>query len=225
MTWRECIGSARGRLTIVFCLAVVLSMVLFMPYYYQEIIGPKVGILLNDPVLNFFTPVDWSNAVFFILTVALIQTLTLYYGNAEVFLTGLMSFCVVNILRVISMYVITLEPPADMILLIDPISASLVYPEQAFAKDLFFSGHVSSMMILVYIERSRVWYLIKIAATVLMALFLAWQHVHYSVDLVVAPLATYAVFLGVRRFIRSIPAPKPISGEKTGIIGLNEHLK
>jgi len=198
-------------LAIVFSVAVILSMVLFVPYYYQEIIGPKVGILLNDPILNFFTPIDWSNAVFFILTVALIQTLAMYLGNAEVFLVGVMSFCVVNIIRAISMYVITLEPPADMILLIDPISASLVYPEKAFAKDLFFSGHVSSMMILVYIERNRVWYLVKIAATVLMALFLAWQHVHYSVDLVVAPFATYLVFLGVRRFVRTIPASKTVA--------------
>lgn len=211
LTWRECIGSTRGRLAMVFSLAVISAMVLFMPYYYQEIIGPKVGILLNDPVLNFFTPIDWSNAVFFILTVALIQTLAMYFGNAEVFLTGIMSFCVVNIIRAISMYIITLEPPADMILLIDPISASLVYPEKAFAKDLFFSGHVSSMMILVYIERNRVWYLVKIAATVLMALFLAWQHVHYSVDLVVAPVATYLVFLGVRRFVRTIPASKTVA--------------
>lgn len=211
LTWRECVGSNRGRLAIVFSMAVILSMVLFMPYYYQEIIGPKVGILLNDPVLNLFTPIDWSNAVFFILTAALIQTMVMYSGNAEVFLTGVTSFCVVNILRTISMYIITLEPPADMILLIDPISASLVYPEKAFAKDLFFSGHVSSMMILVYIERNRVWYLVKIVATVLMALFLAWQHVHYSVDLIAAPFATYLVFLGVRRFVRTIPVKKPAS--------------
>lgn len=211
VTWRECVGSTRGRLAIAFSLAVILSMVLFMPYYYQEIIGPKVGILLNDPVLNLFTPIDWSNAVFFILTVALVQTVAMYLGNAQVFLTGLMSFCVVNILRAISMYIITLEPPADMILLIDPISASLVYPEKAFAKDLFFSGHVSSMMILVYIERNRVWYLVKVAATALMALFLAWQHVHYTVDLLVAPIATYFVYLGVRRFIHTIPRKKPLS--------------
>jgi hypothetical protein len=34
-------------------------------------------------------------------------------------------------------------------------------------------------------------------------MLLAWQHVHYSVDLVVAPIATYGVFLIVTRLLKS----------------------
>ncbi|MBL7850771.1 MAG: hypothetical protein JNN04_07710 [Cyclobacteriaceae bacterium] len=208
ITWREWLKSNRGRGIILFCFGTLLSMILFMPLYYRHILAPKVGILLNDPVLNYFTPVDWSTAVFFILTVALVQTLVMYSNKPALLLTGIMTYCVVNILRVFTMYAITLEPPADMILLIDPISASLVYPEQAFAKDLFFSGHVSTMMATVFIERNRVWYLVKVMGTALMALFLAWQHVHYSVDLLVAPFITYLCYLGVRKYVAKVEAPR-----------------
>jgi hypothetical protein len=208
ITWRDWLKSTRGRGIMLFCLATLLSMVLFMPYYYRQILGPKVGILLDDPVLNLFTPVDWSTAVFFILTVALVQTLIMYSNKPAILWTGIMTYCVVNILRVFTMYAVTLEPPSDMILLIDPISASLVYPEQAFAKDLFFSGHVSTMMAMVFVERNRVWYLVKISGTALMALFLAWQHVHYSVDLLVAPFITYLCYLGVRKYIAQVEANK-----------------
>ena len=208
ITWREWLKSARGRGIILFSLATLLSMVLFMPLYYRHVLGPKVGILLDDPVLNLFTPVDWSTAVFFILTVALVQTVLMYINKPAILWTGILTYCVVNILRVFTMYAITLEPPADMILLIDPISASLVYPEQAFAKDLFFSGHVSTMMAMVFVERNRAWYLVKILGTALMALFLAWQHVHYSVDLIVAPVVTYVSYLGVRKFVAQVGAQK-----------------
>lgn len=208
ITWREWLKSARGRGVILFCLATLISMVLFMPFYYRHVLGPKVGILLDDPVLNLFTPVDWSTAVFFILTVALVQTIILYINKPAILWTGIMTYCVVNILRVFTMYAVTLEPPGDMILLIDPISASLVYPEQAFAKDLFFSGHVSTMMAMVFVERNRVWYLVKVLGTALMALFLAWQHVHYTVDLVVAPFVTYVCYLGVWRYVRQVGGTK-----------------
>lgn len=210
ITWREWLSARRGRTIIVFCLLTLVSMVLFMPLYYRELLGPKVGILLDDPVLNLFTPADWSTAVFFILTVALVQTLVMYSNKPAILFAGIMTYCVVNILRAFTMYAITLEPPADMILLIDPISASLVYPEQAFAKDLFFSGHVSTMMAMVFVERNRVWYLVKLAGTLLMALFLAWQHVHYTVDLVAAPIITYLVYMAVNRYVKGIAVKKPL---------------
>lgn len=204
ITWQEWLKTARGRGIILFCLVILVSMVLFMPVYYRELLGPKVGILLDDAVLNFFKPVDWSNAVFFILTVALVQTIIQYANKPAVLFAGIMTYCVVNVLRAFTMLAVTLEPPPDMILLIDPISASLVYPEQAFAKDLFFSGHVSTMMATIFVERNRVWYLLKTVGTALMALFLAWQHVHYTIDLVAAPIITYLVYLGVNRYINGI---------------------
>jgi len=206
ITWREWLRQPRGRGIIIFCLATLTAMVLFMPTYYRILLAPKLGIVLNDPILNFFQPVDWSTAVFFILTVALVQTLVMYANRPAVLLAGVATYCVVNILRAVTMYLVTLEPPADMILLVDPISASLVYPEQAFNKDLFFSGHVSTMMAMVYVERNRFLYLAKLGGTALMALFLAWQHVHYSIDLLVAPIVTYIAYVGVRRIINTIPA-------------------
>ncbi|MBL7864596.1 MAG: hypothetical protein JNK10_06960 [Cyclobacteriaceae bacterium] len=180
-------------------------MVTYMPTYYLEVIGPKAGILLNDHFLNLFTPVDWSNAVFAILAIAIVQTVIYYAGSATLFTTALTTYCVINVIRMLTMYVVTLEPPGDMILLIDPISATLVYPEDSFAKDLFFSGHVSTMMVLVLVERNRWWFAAKSVGTGVMALFLAWQHVHYTIDLIAAPIITYLVFLGVRRYLAGIP--------------------
>ncbi len=210
ITWREWLRTSRGRWIIAFCLTTLLSMVLFMPIYYKELLTPRPGILLNDPILNLFTPVDWSSAVFFILGVALAQTIWMYRRSPAVLLTGVMTYCVVNIFRAITMYAVTLEPPVDMILLIDPISEYLVYPQQAFAKDLFFSGHVSTMLAMVFVERNRGWYAVKLFGTALMALFLAWQHVHYTIDLIAAPPITWAAYWGTRHLIRAVGVQKPL---------------
>jgi hypothetical protein len=204
ITWREWLRTPGGRAIVAFCAVTLVGMVLFMPYYYRELLGPKQGYLLDDPVLNFFTPEDWSNSVNFILGVALVQTLLMYWREPAVLLAGVTTYCVVNILRALTMYTVTLEPPTDMILLIDPISALFVYPDKAFAKDLFFSGHVSTVMAMVFIERNRLWFWIKALGTVVMSVFLAWQHVHYTVDLIAAPFVTYFTYLGVSRVIRAV---------------------
>jgi hypothetical protein len=208
ITWSEWFRIPRGRAIVAFCLVTLVGMVLLMPYYYSELLAPKQGYLLNDPVLNFFTPEDWSNSVNLILGVSLVQTILMYRKEPAVLLNGVMTYCVVNILRAITMYTVTLEPPADMILLVDPISALFVYPDKAFAKDLFFSGHVSTVMAMVFIERNRLWYWIKLGGTALMSVFLAWQHVHYTVDLVVAPFVAYFAYLGVSRLISTVAAEK-----------------
>jgi hypothetical protein len=100
-----------------------------------------------------------------------------------------------------SMYSLTLEPPTSMILLVDPVTASLVYPDSNFAKDLFFSGHVSTMMVLVLVEQNRLARSLKMVGTSIVGLLLAWQQVHYTLDLVVAPFVTIAVFITIRKIL------------------------
>ncbi|MEO6133412.1 MAG: phosphatase PAP2-related protein, partial [Saprospiraceae bacterium] len=63
-----------------------------------------------------------------------------------------------------------------------------------FAKDLFFSGHVSTMTLLVLVEKKEWIKWVKAVFTLAIGILLAWQHVHYTIDLVVAPVVTILVF-------------------------------
>ncbi len=200
MTWKTALQSTRVRWAIAFCAITFLMMFLFMPIYYRDVIGPKEGILMNDLFLNFFTPRNWSLPVFVILYVAVIQAFIFYYNDAITVITAVTIYCGVNILRTVTMFALTLEPPTGMILLQDPISSAL-YPDTGFAKDLFFSGHVSTIMIVVLIEKNRLAKVLKIVGTLIIGVLLAWQHVHYTLDLVVAPLVTYGVFLIIRKYL------------------------
>ncbi len=162
---------------------------------------PKAGYLPYDPFHDVFTPINWSLPIFAILYAAVIQTVVSSANKPEVFVLGATTYCAVNILRVATMYVVTLEPPVGMILLADPIS-SILYPDTGFAKDLFFSGHISTIMIMILVEKNLIAKILKIIGAILMALFLAWQHVHYTIDLVAAPIITYWVFGRIRNMFK-----------------------
>lgn len=201
MTWKEALKMKRARWALMFSLAVLLMMVFYMPTFYKNIIGPKNGFFLDDPFLKLFTPRDWSVPIFLIIYLTVIHTLASSFRKPSLVIIGLTTYCTVTVLRMLAMYMVTLEPPTGMILLVDPVTAALVYPDSNFAKDLFFSGHVSTMMVLVVIEQNRLSRLVKILATSAVALLLAWQQVHYTLDLVVAPLVTIAVFISVKKIL------------------------
>ncbi len=200
MTWRDVLKTWRGRVAIVFCVATLGMIVFYMPHFYHDILTPKPGYRLQDPVLDLFTPRDWSPIVFFILYVSIIQTVAMGFKQPKIILIGLTAYSLVNVFRLFTMYGLTLEPPDDMILLLDPIS-SIAYPDKGFAKDLFFSGHVSTVFVLVLVEPNAVARYIKLAGTVAMAILLAWQHVHYSIDLIAAFLVAWGAVILTRRLL------------------------
>lgn len=200
MTWRDILGTWRGRIAIAFSVATLGMIVFYMPHFYHDILTPKPGLKLRDPVLDFFTPRDWSLVVFFILYASIIQTVAMGFKQPRIILIGLTAYCLVNVFRLFTMYGLTLEPPEDMILLLDPIS-SIAYPDKGFAKDLFFSGHVSTVFVLVLVEPNTIARYVKLIGTIVMTVLLAWQHVHYSIDLIAAFLVAWGAVILTRRLL------------------------
>ncbi|MEP6645477.1 MAG: phosphatase PAP2-related protein [Saprospiraceae bacterium] len=203
LTWSALWKSPRTKWGIIFCIISILILVFYLPSYYGDVIQPKQGIYLNDVVLNLFTPYNWSILIFTLIYVSVAQTIFSVARFPSLILLGLATYFAVSLIRMWTMYMVTLETPVDMILLIDPIS-SLFYPTGTFAKDMFFSGHLSTMTVLVLVERKKWAKWVKAGFTLVIGILLAWQHVHYTIDLVVAPLVSIGVFyslgnlLGVR---------------------------
>jgi len=198
MTWSDALMSTRYRWALAFCTVTLTLIVLYMPAYYLQVIQPKRGFIPWDPVLDILPPIELSLATFTILYIAALQTVITAFRKPDLFILGLSTYSVVSLIRPVTMFLLTFEPPADMILLVDPITSFLVYPDNTFAKDLFFSGHVSTLTVMVLVEPNKVARWAKIAATTVVGLFLVWQHVHYTIDLLVAPLVTYGVFVSIK---------------------------
>jgi len=202
LSWSELLKYPPARWALIFCCLAIFIIIFYLPVFYEDVLGPKPGILIHDVVLNAFVPVNWSVPTFVIIYLSLLHTFFSNLGKPTQLLIALTSYLTISLLRMASMYLITFEPPSDMILLVDPVTSSF-YPDAGFAKDLFFSGHVSTMTLVVLLEKNHTIRMIKIAGTMIVALFLIWQHVHYTVDILAAPFIAAAVYYAVRFWLKS----------------------
>ncbi len=96
------------------------------------------------------------------------------------------------------MYLFTLEPPIGIIPLHDPIVDIIAYGGQVFNKDLFFSGHVATLTLFVLLEERPVMKKILIFNTLIVTGLILLQRVHYTIDVLAAPLITAFVFVIIK---------------------------
>ena len=92
------------------------------------------------------------------------------------------------------MYVFTLEAPEGIIPLRDPLVDIVAYGGKVFNKDLFFSGHVATLTLFVLVEERSIVKKILLINSLMVAGFILLQRVHYTVDVIVAPFMSLAIF-------------------------------
>ncbi len=192
--WKEALKRNRFRIHFVLSLLGIVAFAAVLPHFFNEILLPKPGILLIDPILNFFEPRDWSIGIF--VTLYSITVLSLV-SNAKKPYTLLLMFQmygVVNFMRLASLYLFTLEAPEGIIPLSDPFLTVFAYGKEVYVKDLFFSGHVSTLAILFFVEQRKPMKHAILIAAILIILMLTWQRVHYTADMIAAPVVAWLVF-------------------------------
>jgi len=179
----------------------ILSLVLFFAmgainFHFMRMFQLRPGIYLNDPLLSWLHPTDFSTAIFIIeyLTVLIAIIANLSYPGR--FVRGLQMYAFVILARTITIYLVPLEPPRDMIHLNDPIANLLLHTSEVFVtKDLFFSGHVAALTIIIFMSENKYVKLLALASTAIVGVLILWQHVHYSVDVIFAPVFSYVAYV------------------------------
>lgn len=164
-------------------------------FYYLRIFQGRQGMLINDYVLALLPPHDFSAIIFGLEYFSILLAIFFVFPNPVRFVKGLQMFSLVIFARTASVYLLPLEPPTDMVPLYDPVANVLLNTHGVFVtKDLFFSGHVSACFMLFLIMDK--WYLkvYTLGATLLVGLLIMWQHVHYSTDVLFAPLFSYGCY-------------------------------
>ncbi len=95
------------------------------------------------------------------------------------------------------MYLVPLDPPAGHILLNDPFVETFG-TGNLLTKDLFFSGHTATLLILFLVAEKGVYKYFLLAAIILVAVFVIIQHVHYTIDVLAALFITSSCFIFVK---------------------------
>lgn len=151
----------------------------------------RIGTQWNDWLLQLLPPTDFSVITFILTYFALGFFLVTILPHPKRFVVGLQAYTMLLIFRMITIYLVPLEPPVGMILLKDPMSNFFMKSTSEtgyIVKDLFFSGHISAIFLFFLVSIHKVYKGILLTVAFVVATFILFQHVHYTVDILAAPL-------------------------------------
>ena len=152
----------------------------------------RQGTRLNDFVLNMLPPTDFSMPIFLITYSTVLVVLIELLFAPQKLIKGLQMFALLSFLRTISVFLVPLEPPADLIFLDDPFANVLLHqPDLKVVKDLFFSGHTATVALMFFLAQNRFAKIYCGIALIVSPTLILWQHVHYTIDIIAAIPAAY----------------------------------
>jgi hypothetical protein len=154
----------------------------------------RPGAVLPDPVLAWLAPRDVTWPVFTLIYVGILLAVFLLARSPVRLVLGVQAYVVMALLRIVVMWATPLDPPPGMIVLEDPLVQGFGGASQALTRDLFFSGHTSTMFLLCLAVPGRAAKAYFLACTAAVATLVLVQHVHYTVDVLAAPAFAYAAW-------------------------------
>jgi membrane-associated phospholipid phosphatase len=173
----------------IFLVAVTLSLYpLFFDYIEQ-----RNGVVLNDFFLQKLPAKNVSIPVFSIIWGMGALMLYRCFKSSRIAINTIWCFLFIAISRVASISLYHLNPPADLIPLVDPLSNTF-YGGKFITKDLFYSGHTATQFLMFLCLEKKSDKLLALISTTFIGILVLIQHVHYTLDVVTAPLFAYLCF-------------------------------
>jgi membrane-associated phospholipid phosphatase len=172
-------------------LLLIASLILLANFLnYNE---TRQGFAFEDPLLILFQPVDVTWLTFILVYGAVLAGIIYFLNKPELLVTAFFTYGFMVLFRIAAMYSLPLDPPASMIALKDPF-VELFGGGTVLKKDLFFSGHTSTMFILFLVSRNKNIKRVFLILTIAIGVCVLLQHVHYTIDVIAAPFFTFAAF-------------------------------
>ncbi|WP_374950313.1 phosphatase PAP2-related protein [Mucilaginibacter sp.] len=180
-----------------FIVAVILSA---LPLFFNQI-QKREGVVLNDLVLAYLIPHNVSIAIFACIwgMAGLVFYRALY--KPEIYIHYVWTLIFISIARIITISIVSLNPPIGLVELVDPITG-VFYGNTVVTKDLFFSGHTATMVLICLCLEKKSDKIIGAIATLAVMVLLLIQHIHYTIDVLAAPFIVYIIFRLTKYFLK-----------------------
>ncbi len=195
--WAEAWRDPQFRIRLFATVPALVAVLAFLARFLT-FVEARPGAVLPDPVLALLAPRDLTWLTFSLIYLGLAFGVARLATDPRALLVALQAYVLMVIFRMAAMWVTPLEAPPGMIPLHDPL-VRLFGPGKLLTKDLFFSGHTSTLFLLALAvpgRRSQAFFLLCTAAVAFSVLA---QHVHYTIDVLAAPVFAYASFRIARR--------------------------
>lgn len=189
--WKITLQESKFRFIFVSTLLLlILSATIFTNFL--DFVEMRPGAVLSDPILGLFIPKDVTWITFSLIYLSIILALIHLIQYPRQLIVAVQAYIILVFARMISMYVIPLNPPAHLIPLEDPFVQSM--SSGLLTKDLFFSGHTSTLFLLYLSSKNKNVKVFFLLATIIVGICVLWQHVHYSIDVIAAPFYAYTCY-------------------------------
>jgi hypothetical protein len=172
-----------------------------LPFFFQAI-ETRDGYFFSDFLLQWLPAHNVSVPVFFLIWSCCLILIIRIFGDPMILLVTLWAYNGVTLLRMACIGLISLNPPAGLIPLADPITNQF-YGAHYITHDLFFSGHTTTVFLIYLCLKKKTDRMYALLASISLGILLLIQHVHYTVDVLAAPVFTYAVFRLALMFTKS----------------------
>ena len=192
MNWKIFLSDKKNKIELIVSL-ILLAIVLTGLANFVNYIELRNGVVLSDPILNLFNPIDLTWIIFGLIYISLIVAIITLIKNPQRLIFALQLYTLMALARIAAMFLLPLEPPEKIILLRDPF-VEFFGSGQTLTKDLFFSGHTATLFILFLVSEKKIIRTIFLISTIVVALCVLLQHVHYTIDVLAALFFTYACY-------------------------------
>lgn len=172
---------------------VIIAAIIFSLQFFFAYIQKRKGAVLNDWLLAHIPAHNVSVLIFALIWGMALLILYRAINNPSIYITYCWTLIFVYLVRFVTLSLVALDPPPGMVSLVDPISSAF-YANLPITKDLFFSGHTSTMVLIFLCLERRTDKIIGLIAAFAVAYLLLVQHIHYTIDILAAPIVVYACY-------------------------------
>ncbi len=163
-------------------------------------IETRQGHSVYDPILNFIKPRDVSDYIFFVTYSTALVAIIYAFLSPYKFLHLMQMYGTLTLFRVLTLFFVPLDSPESIIPLHDEILTHTFYAGGENLKDLFFSGHAATLFLFYFFTVNKVLKYLFLAAAISVSIGVVVQHVHYSYDVIAAPIFAYIAYKVVTKF-------------------------
>jgi PAP2 superfamily C-terminal len=201
ITWKNHWINKNYRKKFIATFFLALIMLLLMPYGF-DFIQNRGGLKINDPILDKLPAFNLSIPIFILMySLAILFIYRIIHDPNLVFIF-VKAYITITVTRFILIYFIPLDPPNNLVNLVDPIT-NIFYGGKVITRDLFFSGHTSTMFLIFLVLNKPIDKFIALLVTFFIAIALLFQHVHYTADVLAAFPITWVIYKFVKKPIFS----------------------
>lgn len=191
-SWKNFLQNSSNRKLTVSTI-IVLLVTLFLLSIFLTYNETRTGTEIYDPVLALFDPINLTWLIFTLIYSGLLIGIFHFAQNPPVLIKAFLTYSSLALIRICMMYSIPLDPPPEMISLIDPF-VELFGTGSTLDRDLFFSGHTSTMFMLFLLAYRPLLKKLFLTGVILVGASVILQHAHYTIDVLVAPFVAYASY-------------------------------